>query len=213
MWNVNENKIVNKEKIVKTEDSVNIKDSVKTEASVNIMRSETPGRSVIREKYRELTLFLIGEKLTITTMESATSGQIASLITDTEGASAIFKGAYITYSNEAKIKNGVPKDIIDQYSVYSTETADAMAKACAEAYHADIGIGITGTTGNVDPANPEASVPGQVFFSICYHGKLYSYQKYTGTLPTRLDYKFAVADAVYEKLTDLIHLEKTEKDG
>lgn len=39
---------------------------------------------VIREHYRTLTKFLIEKNMTITTMESATSGQIASLITDTE---------------------------------------------------------------------------------------------------------------------------------
>ena len=41
----------------------------------------------IRNDYRKLTLELIKKKLMITTMESATSGQIASLITDTEGSS------------------------------------------------------------------------------------------------------------------------------
>ena len=46
----------------------------------------------IRADYRRLTKLLIEKKLTITTMESATSGQIASLITDTEGSSAVLKG-------------------------------------------------------------------------------------------------------------------------
>ena len=49
--------------------------------------------SDIRNNYRALTKCLIEKHLSITTMESATSGQIASLITDTEGASAILKGA------------------------------------------------------------------------------------------------------------------------
>ena len=48
--------------------------------------------SDIRNNYRALTKCLIEKHLSITTMESATSGQIASLITDTEGASAILKG-------------------------------------------------------------------------------------------------------------------------
>ena len=99
-------------------------------------------------------------------MESATSGQIASLITDTEGSSAVLKGAFVTYSNEAKIQQGVPREIIEKYTVYSEETAAAMARACLQAYSADIGIGVTGTMGNVDPANPGASVPGQVYFAI-----------------------------------------------
>ncbi len=160
--------------------------------------------SAIHEKYRRLTLLLIEKQLTITTMESITSGLVASLITDTEGASAIFRGAYVTYCNEAKIKNGVPAEIIDRYSVYSTETADAMAEACAKAYNADIGIGITGTTGNVDPANPDFSVPGQVFFSVYYQGTKHSFRKDLGTCPTRADYKFAVADEVHSALIRLL---------
>lgn len=82
----------------------------------------------IRADYRRLTKLLIEKKLTITTMESATSGQIASLITDTEGSSAVLKGAFVTYCNEAKIMQGVPAEIIDKYTVYSTQTAEAMAK-------------------------------------------------------------------------------------
>ena len=40
---------------------------------------------------------LIEKQITISTMESCTSGLIASMITDTEGASAIFPGGYVTY--------------------------------------------------------------------------------------------------------------------
>ena len=120
----------------------------------------------VRAAYRRLTLFLIAKKLTITTMESATGGQIASLITDTEGSSAVLKGAFVTYCNEAKIMQGVPEEIIGTYTVYSEETARAMAAACRKTYGADIGIGVTGTMGNTDPANPEASTPGEVFFAL-----------------------------------------------
>ena len=52
---------------------------------------------------------------------------------------------------------GVPADILDRYTVYSKETAEAMAAACAKTYQADIGIGVTGTMGNIDPANPDAA--------------------------------------------------------
>ena len=156
----------------------------------------------IRDNYRSLTKRLIEKKLTITTMESATSGQIASLITDTEGSSAVLKGAFITYCNVAKIKQGVPAEILDKYTVYSRETAEAMAKACAEAYCANIGIGVTGTMGNVDPANPEASVPGQVYFAICLNGIVESYYVELDPQPTRLAYKLAVAEEVYEKLME-----------
>lgn len=161
---------------------------------------QTYDEQKIRSDYRNLTLFLIEKGMTITTMESATSGQIASLITDTEGASAVMRGAFITYSNEAKIQQGVPREILDKYTVYSRETACAMAAACQKAYGADIGIGVTGTMGNVDPANPKASVPGQVYFAIQLYNESRSWYLELPSQPTRLAYKLAVAGEVYDAL-------------
>ena len=117
------------------------------------------------KKYEKITKTLIERQLTVTTMESCTSGLIASFITDTEGSSAVLKGAFVTYSNERKIASGVPKEVIAAYGVYSAETAEAMAKACRAACHADIGIGITGSFGNADPGNPD-SVPGSAHLCI-----------------------------------------------
>ncbi len=158
----------------------------------------------IREDYRKLTKLLIEKGLFITTMESATSGQIASLITDTEGASAILKGAFITYSNEAKIQMGVPEEIIRTYTVYSKETARAMAEVCRKTYNANIGIGVTGTMGNVDPANSQASVPGQVYFAISFNGDIKDYYTELPMQPTRLAYKLAVAKEVSDELMKLL---------
>lgn len=160
----------------------------------------------IREAYRKLTRKLIEKNLTITTMESATGGQIASLITDTEGSSAVMKGAFVTYSNEAKVMQGVPAEVIDTYTVYSTETAVAMAQACCKAYHANIGIGVTGTMGNADPANLEASVPGQVYFAISYDGQVSAFSRELPPQPTRLAYKLAVAKEVVDVLMDMVCL-------
>ena len=156
----------------------------------------------IRANYEKLTKLLIRKHLTITTMESATSGQIASLITDTEG--------FVTYSNEAKIQQGVPREIIEKYTVYSEETAAAMARACLQAYSADIGIGVTGTMGNVDPANPGASVPGQVYFAIAVRRdeiRVVSYSMELAPQSTRLMYKLAVAEEVYEVLSGIVQEE------
>ena len=71
---------------------------------------------------------LIDAHRTISTMESCTAGLIASTITDTEGASAIFPGGYVTYLNETKVFIGVDKNVIAQYGVYSKECAEEMAK-------------------------------------------------------------------------------------
>lgn len=120
----------------------------------------------VREKFGAIVEALIEKRKTVSTMESATGGMIASLITDREGASAVFKGGFVTYSNEAKIAQGVPESIIRQYTVYSEETALAMAEACRSAYDADLGVGVTGTTGNKDPMNPENSVSGEVYIAL-----------------------------------------------
>lgn len=155
----------------------------------------------IREKYEQLTRLLIQKEMTITTMESITSGQIASLITDTEGASAILKGAFVTYSNEAKIRQGVPSEVIDAFGVYSKETACAMAKACRAAYKADIGIGVTGSAGNVDPNNAD-SVPGQVYYALDIRGELLSYALELPPFPARYAYKMCVAGEIVDTLLE-----------
>lgn len=119
-------------------------------------------------KYHEIIKTLISTHTTISTMESCTSGLIASMITDTEGASAIFPGGYVTYLNETKVHVGVDAGIIEKYGVYSAECAEAMARTVAKNLGTDIAIGITGTTGNVDPNNAGQRTGTGVF--------LYSYK-------------------------------------
>lgn len=159
--------------------------------------------SEIRKKYEELTHLLIRRRMTITTMESATAGMIASLITDTEGSSAVLKGAFVTYSNEAKIMQGVPAETIENYGVYSPDTARAMAKACRAAYKADIGIGVTGSMGNVDPNNAD-SIPGLMYYAIDIRGCLTTYRLDLDPQPTRFAYKMRVAQDIVEMLLLLL---------
>ena len=115
----------------------------------------------------QIVKYLIEHGISISTMESCTSGLLASTITDYEGSSAVFKGAFITYSNEAKVMQGVPAELIEEYGVYSREVAEGMARACRDAYQAEIGVGVTGTTGNIDPENAD-SIPGEIFYTILW---------------------------------------------
>lgn len=155
------------------------------------------------EKYERITKCLIDKKMTVTTMESCTSGMIASLITDTEGASAVLKGAYITYSNEAKLRAGVPEKVMEQYGVYSLRTAESMAGQAAENMNADIGIGVTGSFANADPANPD-SVPGMVMFAIACAGKVRSYELNGIPFQKRRYAKLFVAERVAVELLKLL---------
>ncbi len=103
---------------------------------------------------KKLVEELIKNKKTISTMESCTGGGVANAITNIEGASEVLKFSAVTYSNEYKIKMGVSSDVIDEYSVYSMETAHEMSKHISEFANSDIGVGITGKLNRVDVNNP-----------------------------------------------------------
>ena len=102
---------------------------------------------------KEIIAFLTKMNKTISTMESATGGYLASSITNIDGSSLVFKFGAVTYSNEFKIKMGVAKDVIDEYSVYSIETSHEMSKKITEFTDSDYGVGITGKINRVDPFN------------------------------------------------------------
>lgn len=114
---------------------------------------------------------LIQKNLTISTMESCTGGGIANEITNISGASSVLRESYVTYCNEAKIKQGVSADIIEKFTVYSKETAIEMAKAAKHQANSDIGIGVTGQLGRIDPANPINTL-NHVWFAIIYNDNL-----------------------------------------
>lgn len=117
------------------------------------------------DNWKQIVNNLIEKEQTITTMESCTGGGIANAITNIPGASAVLKESFITYCNEAKIKQGVPEVLIDQYTVYSPEVAVAMAKTAKEQTSSNIGIGVTGQLGRIDPANPVEKL-NTVWYSI-----------------------------------------------
>ena len=158
-----------------------------------------PNEDSVLSLYEQITCSLIQKGLQISTMESCTSGTIASLITDTEGSSAVMKGSAITYSNEAKIAYGVPENTITKSGVYSEETAAAMASTARLTYKADIGIGVTGSFGNIDPANPD-SVPGEIYFAIVTEKETRTFFHQLPPLDSRHAYKVYTAELVGKEL-------------
>ena len=80
--------------------------------------------------------------------------------------------------------------------------AAEMAKACRRAYSADIGIGITGTFGNLDPNNPD-SVAGKVFFAFDKNGEISVFERDFSKKESRFEYKIAAAKEVADELEKL----------
>lgn len=156
----------------------------------------------VHSSFEILTRMLINKQLKIAVMESCTSGLVASLITDTEGASEVFKGSDVTYSNEAKIAAGVSESVINSYGVYSKETAIAMAQSEKDRFLVDISGGITGSLGNVDPMNKD-SIPGEADFAILYKEQVCSYHISIPNGLNRFESKLFIA---YEFCNELLKL-------
>ena len=90
---------------------------------------------------------------TVSTMESASGGYLASSITNISGSSLVFKFGAVTYSNEYKIKMGVDKELIANYSVYSLEVAKDMSFKISSFTNSNYGVGVTGKINAPDPNN------------------------------------------------------------
>lgn len=141
---------------------------------------------------------------TISTMESCTGGGVANAITNIEGASEVLRYSAVTYSNEYKIKMGVSEKVINEFSVYSMETAIEMAKNIAEFAKSNIGVGITGKLNRVDINNPFGE-DNVVFISIYDKDKneYYNY-KVEATKGSRKDNKDLVIEKIKEELIKII---------
>ena len=86
--------------------------------------------------------------LKIATAESCTGGLVAGVLCDISGISADFEEGYITYSEEAKMKNlGVLPETLAHYGVVSCEVAEEMAMGAAERANADCAVATTGVAG------------------------------------------------------------------
>ena len=94
-------------------------------------------------------LHLLKEKhLTFAAAESCTGGLMAKRITDLPGASAVFKGGVVSYTNEVKAAVlGVPQELLDTYGAVSEPVARAMAEGVRAITGADFGLSVTGVAG------------------------------------------------------------------
>lgn len=161
------------------------------------------------KSFKKIVLELIKRGETIATMESCTGGGVANAITCIEGASEVLKFSAVTYSNQYKIKMGVSADVINEYSVYSMETAHEMALNISNFANSDFGVGITGKLNRVD-VNNNFGKDNQVFVSIYYKEEYYD-MVINVDKKTRKQNKDVVIDLIIEKLGELLWGEELTK--
>ena len=102
---------------------------------------------------------------TVACAESCTGGLLSKRITDVPGASAVFPGTAVTYSNEAKIRMlGVKPETLAAHGAVSAETAREMAAGVRAAFGTDFGLAVTGIAG---PASDDTAKPvGLVYVAL-----------------------------------------------
>lgn len=108
----------------------------------------------------EVLTALAGRRLA--TAESLTGGGIGAAITSVVGASAVYAGGVISYTNEIKhALLDVPMELLDSLGAVSGPVAKAMALGAKEVLSADVAVSVTGLAG---PEGDEYGNPvGTVF--------------------------------------------------
>lgn len=91
---------------------------------------------------------LEAQGLTLGAAESCTGGLVAKCMTDLPGASGVFKGGVVSYTNEVKHRLlGVPQALLDTYGAVSPQVAEAMAQGARQVLGTDLAVSTTGVAG------------------------------------------------------------------
>jgi nicotinamide-nucleotide amidase len=102
---------------------------------------------------------------TLALAESCTGGFIANQITNVPGASKMFKGGIVAYSNEAKEKFlGVRAKTLSQHGAVSKEVAAQMAEGARKRFSANYAIAVTGIAGPTGGTKDKPT--GTVFIAV-----------------------------------------------
>lgn len=104
------------------------------------------------------------KEISISAAESLTGGLFANTMTSFAGASMIFPGGVVCYSNDAKQASlNVASSILEEDGAVSEACAKAMAEGAKELFQSDYAISFTGAAG---PDPLEGYQPGEMFIGL-----------------------------------------------
>lgn len=121
----------------------------------------TEGEHAVAEAVLDLCR---ARRWTLATAESCTGGLVAARLTDVAGASDVYVGGIVSYSDEVKLAQlAVSKETLRRHGAVSAETATEMANGARGALGADVAVAVTGIAG---PGGGTATKPvGLVFLT------------------------------------------------
>lgn len=145
---------------------------------------------------------LTERKMTISTAESCTGGELARMITSTPGSSQYFLGGIVPYATEKKIEIlKVNKETVDEFTVVSEQVAAEMAEGCQKLFQTDIALSTTGVAG---PGKGEdGNDTGTVFYTIRIHDREITSKLYMPHLD-RLDFMHFVSQKIIQDLVGIL---------
>jgi nicotinamide-nucleotide amidase len=141
---------------------------------------------------------LLKEKgLTLGVAESCTGGLIAKRLTDVPGASQVFQGGIVSYTNEVKEKAlGVSPRLLEQYGAVSAQVAAAMAEGARKALNCDVALSSTGVAGpDKDDRDNEV---GTMFVAIATKDGTYVRPLKLGSRPVRERLRIQTASHAFD---------------
>ena len=105
------------------------------------------------------------DRLTLSAAESCTGGLIAKRITDLPGASEVFRGGIVSYTNGVKAGAlGVPEAVLEESGAVSEPAARAMAEGCRRVCGSDLAVSVTGVAG--PDSDDRGTEVGTVFIAL-----------------------------------------------
>lgn len=171
--------------------------------------TDTPAAEIPAVAERLVGL-LRADGLHISFAESCTGGLVAKSLTDVAGASDVFEGSFVTYSNDIKRRLLVVDEaLLDERGPVNLETAAQMAAGAARAAGSDLAVGITGVAGpGPDGDHPE----GEIYIALCDGNETYIVALNTGTENKR-DYNRQLAALNALCLAEQYMTEKQRRDN
>lgn len=115
--------------------------------------------------------------LRLAVAESCTGGMVATALTDAAGASDVFAGGAVTYSNDSKVAVlGVSAETIASHGAVSERCVIEMAEGARRVFSADVAVAVSGVAG---PDGGTAEKPvGTVWFGVTGCGiESYAFRK------------------------------------